>query len=111
MDLATADNLQDAFTNALECDRTSAFGSIVGLNRKVTIQTANIIREAANAGVKIDAIIAPSYTEKALRALSRVKRRPILEAGSLSATQPVFADSQYYRGRAGPRPGCSRLRC
>ena len=87
--LATADNLQDAFTNALECDRTSAFGSIVGLNRKVTIQTANIIREAANAGVKIDAIIAPSYTDKALRALSRVKRRPILEAGSLSATESV----------------------
>ena len=88
--LATADNLQDAFTNALECDRTSAFGSIVGLNRKVTIQTANIIREAANAGVKIDAIIAPSYTEKALRALSRVKRRPILESGSLSAAEPVL---------------------
>ena len=88
--LATADNLQDAFTNALECDRTSAFGSIVGLNRKVTIQTANIIREAANAGVKIDAIIAPSYTEKALRALSRVKRRPILEAGSLSSAEPVL---------------------
>ena len=88
--LATADNLQDAFTNALECDRTSAFGSIVGLNRKVTIQTANIIREAANAGVKIDAIIAPSYTDKALRALSRVKRRPILEAGSLSDARPVL---------------------
>ena len=88
--LATADNLQAAFTNALECDRTSAFGSIVGLNRRVTIQTANIIREAANAGVKIDAIIAPSYTEKALKALSRVKRRPILEAGSLSAEEPVL---------------------
>ena len=88
--LATAGTLQDAFTNALECDRTSAFGSIVGLNRKVTIQTANIIREAANAGVKIDAIIAPSYTEKALRALSRVKRRPILEAGSLSAVESVL---------------------
>ena len=82
--LATADNLQDAFTNALECDRTSAFGSIIGLNRKVTIQTANTIREAANTGVKIDALIAPSYTEKALRALSRVKRRPILEVGSLA---------------------------
>ncbi len=88
--LATAENLQAAFANALECDRTSAFGSIVGLNRRVTLQTANIIREAAKAGVKIDAIIAPSYTEKALRALSRVKRRPILEAGSLSATEPIF---------------------
>ena len=88
--LATADNLQNAFTKALECDRTSAFGSIVGLNRKVTIQTANTIREAANAGVKIDAIIAPSYTEKALRALSRVKRRPILETGVLSSSEPVL---------------------
>ena len=88
--LATAENLQAAFANALECDRTSAFGSIVGLNRRVTLQTANIIREAAKAGVKIDAIIAPSYTEKALRALSRVKRRPILEAGSLSATEPIL---------------------
>ena len=82
--LATADNLQEAFTNALECDRTSAFGSIVGLNRKVTLQTANTIREAAQAGIKIDAIIAPSYTDKALRALSRVKRRPILEVGALA---------------------------
>ena len=88
--LATAENLQEAFTNALECDRVSAFGSVVGLNRKVTIQTANIIREAANAGVKIDAIIAPSYTEKALRALSRVKRRPILETGALPRTASVL---------------------
>jgi phosphoribosylaminoimidazolecarboxamide formyltransferase/IMP cyclohydrolase len=88
--LATADNLQDAFTNALECDRTSAFGSIVGLNRKVTIQTANTIREAAQAGVKIDAIIAPSYTDKALRALSRVKRRPILEVGALATSEPIL---------------------
>ena len=63
--LATADNLQEAFTNALECDRTSAFGSIVGLNRKVTIQTANTIREVAKSGIKIEAVIAPSYTEKA----------------------------------------------
>ena len=88
--LAIGDNGQDAFTKALECDRTSAFGSIVGLNRRVTIQTANTIREAAKEGVKIDAIIAPSYTEKALRALSRVKRRPILETGPLSSTESVL---------------------
>ena len=41
------------------------------------------------AGVKIDAIIAPNYTDKALRVLSRVKRRPILEVGALSAAEPV----------------------
>ena len=88
--LATAGNLQDAFTNALECDRTSAFGSIVGLNRKVTIQTANTIRDAAKSGVKIEAIIAPSYTEKALKALSRVESRRILETGSLSDSKPIL---------------------
>ena len=85
--LATAGNLQDAFTNALECDRTSAFGSIVGLNRKVTIQTANTIRDAAKSGVKIEAIIAPSYTDKALSALSRVENRRILETGPLHSSR------------------------
>ena len=88
--LASADNLQDAFNNALECDRTSAFGSIVGLNRRVTIQTANTIREAAKSGVKIEAIIAPEFTDKALSALSRVKDRRILESGSLSTSEPVM---------------------
>ncbi|RKU26076.1 bifunctional phosphoribosylaminoimidazolecarboxamide formyltransferase/inosine monophosphate cyclohydrolase [Candidatus Poribacteria bacterium] len=88
--LASAENLQDAFTNALDCDRTSAFGSIVGLNRKVTIQTANTIRDAAKSGVKIEAIIAPSYTEKALTALSRVENRRILETGSLSDVGPIM---------------------
>ena len=88
--LATAGNLQDAFTDALECDRTSAFGSIVGLNRKVTIQTANTIRDAAKSGVKIEAIIAPSYTEKALGALSRVTNRQIFETGELSPPEPIL---------------------
>ncbi len=88
--LASAENLQDAFMNALDCDTTSAFGSIVGLNRKVTIQTANTIRDAAKSGVKIEAVIAPSYTVKALNALSRVESRRILETGSLSDAEPIM---------------------
>ena len=82
--LATGEDLVHAFNDALECDRTSAFGSIIGVNRKVTIQTANTIREAAKAGIKIEGIIAPSYTEQALKALSRVKQRRILATGKLS---------------------------
>jgi phosphoribosylaminoimidazolecarboxamide formyltransferase/IMP cyclohydrolase len=87
--LATGEDLRQAFTDALDCDRTSAFGSVIGLNRKVTIQTANVIREAANSGVKVEAIIAPSYTEKALTALSRVQHRIILETGKLSQDPSV----------------------
>ena len=82
--LASGEDLVEAFNDALECDRTSAFGSIIGLNRKVTIQTANTIREAAKEGIKVEAIIAPSYTEQALKALSRVKQRRILATGKLS---------------------------
>lgn len=81
--LATADSLDVAFNDALDCDRISAFGSVIGLNQEVSLKVANTIREAANSGVKVDAIIAPSYSPKALRALSRVKRRPILETGEL----------------------------
>ena len=87
--LASGEDLAGAFNDALECDRTSAFGSIIGVNRRVTIQTANTIREAAKAGVKIEAIIAPSYTEQALKALSRVKARRILATGKLSRDASV----------------------
>ncbi|MDE0297073.1 MAG: bifunctional phosphoribosylaminoimidazolecarboxamide formyltransferase/IMP cyclohydrolase [Candidatus Poribacteria bacterium] len=87
--LATGKDLVQAFNEALECDRTSAFGSIIGVNRKVTIQTANTIREAAKAGIKVEAIIAPSYTEQALKALSRVKQRRILATGKLSLRPTV----------------------
>lgn len=87
--LASSEDLVGAFNDALECDRTSAFGSIIGMNRKVTIQTANTIREAAKAGIKVEAIIAPSYTEQALKALSRVKQRRILATGKLSRQPTV----------------------
>ena len=87
--LATGEDLARAFNDALECDRTSAFGSIIGMNRKVTIQTANAIRQAAKAGVMVEAIIAPSYTEQALKALSRVKSRRILATGKLSRDASV----------------------
>ena len=87
--LAVGEDLVQAFNDALDCDRTSAFGSVIGVNRKVAIQTAYTIREAANAGIKVEAIIAPSYTEKALRALSRVKHRRILATGELSKNASV----------------------
>ena len=82
--LATASNLADAFSDALDCDRLSAFGCIIGLNREVDLETANTIREAAKAGIKVEAIIAPCYTESALKTLSRVKHRRILETHELS---------------------------
>ena len=87
--LATAPDLEGAFTNALNCDRQSAFGCVIGLNRKVNLKLANTIRAAAKSGIKVEAIIAPSYTEKALKALSRVKHRRLLATGELSQDAAV----------------------
>ena len=87
--LATASNLVDSFNDALDCDRLSAFGCVIGFNRKVDLEVANTIRGAAKAGIKVEAIIAPSYTEKALKTLSRVKHRRILATNKLSHNPTV----------------------
>ncbi len=59
-----ASSLTDAFKKAYSGDPLSAFGSIIGLNRRVDIATAE---EIASPEKKfIEAIIAPDYEEEAL---------------------------------------------
>ena len=82
--LSTHVDLGQSFLDALDCDRVSAFGSIVGFNREVDLNTANLLREEAKSGIKIEAIIAPSFTSEALKQLSRVKTRRILATGELT---------------------------
>jgi len=53
----------------LDCDRVSAFGSIVGLNRSVDKDTAEAIVGAAFT----ECIIAPGYNEDALTVLTKKK--------------------------------------
>ncbi|MFH1645940.1 MAG: bifunctional phosphoribosylaminoimidazolecarboxamide formyltransferase/IMP cyclohydrolase [Candidatus Omnitrophota bacterium] len=76
---AVADTLVEAFNNALECDRLSAFGGIISLNRKVDVATAAAI---ADAGF-IECIIAPSYDDEALSKLTVKKNLRILAAGDI----------------------------
>ena len=76
-------SLAQAYRDALACDPLSAFGSIIGLNRVVDLETAKAIREAALSGSFPEAIIAPGYEPDALELLSKAKNRQILEVGSL----------------------------
>ncbi len=69
--IASDDDLDGAFRRALETDPAASFGSIVGVNRMLDEATA---REVA-AGT-FEAVVAPGYTEEALRILST---RPELE--------------------------------
>ena len=76
---ASNKTLVDAYNDALDCDKISAFGSIVGLNREVDFKTAEAI---INAGFT-ECIIAPSYEKKALDILTDKKNLRLIETGEL----------------------------
>ena len=73
---ATAKDLKTAYIDALDCDRLSAFGSIVGFNRAVDTEVARAILKEADF---VECIIAPSYEAKALEALKVKKNLRLLE--------------------------------
>jgi phosphoribosylaminoimidazolecarboxamide formyltransferase/IMP cyclohydrolase len=73
---ATAKTLKQAYIDALDADRLSAFGSIVGFNRPVDIEAANTILKEADF---VECIIAPSYDAKALEAFKAKKNLRLLE--------------------------------
>jgi phosphoribosylaminoimidazolecarboxamide formyltransferase/IMP cyclohydrolase len=75
--VAVALDIKEAFLNALDCDKMSAFGGIVGLNRKVDESFA---KEIKGAGF-IECIIAPGYSKEALGILTKKKNLRILELG------------------------------
>ncbi len=83
---ATAKTLADAYKDALECDKISAFGSIVGLNREVDFKTAEAIISAGFT----ECIIAPSYEKKALDILMDKKNLRLIEVGGLKGIEKDY---------------------
>ncbi len=63
--VALAESALAAYERALDCDRVSAFGGIVAVNREVTAEVARAI-----AGVFTEVAIAPSFTPEALNILA-----------------------------------------
>ena len=76
---ATADNLTQAFLDAWDSDPVSAFGSIIGLNREVDENTASKIYEAGF----VECVIAPSFTDAAVKILTQKKNVRLLETGKI----------------------------
>ncbi len=68
--LACDKDLKKAFLKAYLADSISAFGGIVGFNRRVTEQIA---KEILKTGFK-EIILAPFFTKKALKVFSKKKR-------------------------------------
>ncbi|MDP2960578.1 MAG: bifunctional phosphoribosylaminoimidazolecarboxamide formyltransferase/IMP cyclohydrolase, partial [candidate division Zixibacteria bacterium] len=71
---AGADTLAQAYEDALASDPVSAFGSIIGLNRIVDLETAKKIDET----FFVECVLAPGYEDKALELLIKKKNRRFL---------------------------------
>jgi phosphoribosylaminoimidazolecarboxamide formyltransferase / IMP cyclohydrolase len=77
--VATDENVMEAFLKAKACDPVSSFGGIVAFNRDVDDAVAKEL-----AGMFLEVIIAPGYSDEALKTLSekgnlRVMKTPPLD--------------------------------
>jgi phosphoribosylaminoimidazolecarboxamide formyltransferase/IMP cyclohydrolase len=78
--IAIAETLTKAYTDAIECDRLSAFGGIVGLNRKVDTNTAEAILNSDF----IECVIACGYEQNALKNLMAKQNLRLLSVEPLN---------------------------
>lgn len=74
--VGVSSNLAEAYLDALNSDRLSAFGSILGVNREIDGKTAEIIMREADF---LECIVAPSYKKEALEIFSKKKNLRIIE--------------------------------
>ncbi len=105
--VARADTLAEAYGRAFDCDRTSAFGGIVALNRTLDGATATRIAE-----VFTEVVIAPDADAQAREILAGKKNLRLLVTGALAdpaaAGQEIrqvaggFLVQERDRGRIGP---------
>jgi phosphoribosylaminoimidazolecarboxamide formyltransferase / IMP cyclohydrolase len=75
--VAQADTLADAYTLARDCDPTSAYGSVVALNRPVDADTANEINKTF-----VEVVLAPDFSADALAILEQKKNIRLLRINS-----------------------------
>jgi phosphoribosylaminoimidazolecarboxamide formyltransferase / IMP cyclohydrolase len=73
--VALGASIGEAYRLALECDRTSAFGGIVALNRACDAETAVAITE-----IFTEVVIAPDFDSEAVELLSAKKNLRLLRA-------------------------------
>ena len=79
--VASAENIEDAFRNGHQVDPLSAFGCIIAVNREITNEILDYMKEEK---MFVEVIIAPSYEDKALKRLMTRKNLRILRTGQLN---------------------------
>ncbi len=71
--VASNDRLAEAYQNAFDTDRTSAFGGVIAMNRPLDMATAEAINK-----IFTEVIVAPSYENGVLDFLQKKKDRRII---------------------------------
>lgn len=92
--VATDETLAKAFKQALSCDPISAFGGIIGLNRKVDEQTAALIIKSGF----MECIIAPKFSPTAKKLLSQKKNLRLIEFDLSDLNANAFDFKQIHGG-------------
>ena len=77
------ESIYKAWQKAFSADKTSIFGGIVVVNREVTEEMANEMKE-----IFLEVVVAPSYSEKALEILKVKPNLRILLLPSITVKQP-----------------------
>ncbi len=91
--IAVGADAAEAYRKALSTDPTSAFGSVIAFNTEVTEQAATLLRPNF-----VEAIVAPSFAEGALRLLGEKKNLRLL---TLPATPGGAGEMDFKRVRGG----------
>ncbi|ABN52478.1 MAG TPA: bifunctional phosphoribosylaminoimidazolecarboxamide formyltransferase/inosine monophosphate cyclohydrolase [Hungateiclostridium thermocellum] len=81
--VASASNIYDAYIKAYEADPVSIFGGIIAANREIDEKTAEEINK-----IFVEIVIAPSFTEGALKILTQKKNIRLLQLEDISAKIP-----------------------
>ena len=72
--VALADSLETAVQKGFKADPLSLFGGIIALNKKVSLESANLLNSCF-----LECIIAPDYSDTALKLLSQKKNLRVLK--------------------------------
>lgn len=83
--VATRENLLPAWKDALACDPVSAFGGVIICNGEVNGETASEINK-----LFFEVLIAPSFSEEALKVLTEKKNRILLQRKEVKLPGKLF---------------------
>ncbi len=84
--VGSADNIYDAWVKAFNADKTSIFGGIVVINREVTKEMAQEMKE-----IFLEVVVAPSYEKEALELLTIKKNIRLLQLADIEVPQDETA--------------------